>query len=84
MARLTNQQLAANFRELLTHGFFVNDVDGVPSTKSHTLAATKNWRNELWKAFHEIEDRLDPLGAMERNRKYFEKVKNEQAGNQSN
>jgi len=68
VARPSNRQLCDAFRELLTNGFYVTDVDGVPSTKSHTLSATKPWRGELWKAFREIEDRLCPLDAMERAR----------------
>lgn len=58
--RPTNAALCKDFRRRLTEGFYVVDVDGVPSSKSHTLTATKPWRGELWKAFLELEKRLCP------------------------
>jgi len=58
--RPTNAELCAAFRTLLTEGFYVGDVDGIPSSKSHTLTATKPWRGDLWKAFRELEKRLCP------------------------
>jgi len=66
--RPTNPEICEAFRKLLTDGFYVSDVDGVPSTKSHTLTATKPWRGDLWKAFAEIEERLCPLEVETRRR----------------
>lgn len=60
--RPTNQELAASFRTLLTDG-------AKDKLTPEVLEATKPWRNELWRAFREIEDRLDPIGAMDRERK---------------
>lgn len=51
--RPTNQELCAAFRTLLTEG--ARDVMGVKE-----LEYTKPWRNELWQAFRELEERLCP------------------------
>lgn len=61
MARKTNPELATEFRALLTDGArsCFND-DG--------LQATKQYRGDLWRAFAEIEERLDPLGVETRRR----------------
>lgn len=61
MTRKTNQELAAEFRNLLTHG--AKDM-----LDAHVLELTKPWRAELWRAFNEIEDRLDPLRVEARNK----------------
>lgn len=69
--RPTNQELAADFRKLLTDGFYCVNENGdrfFDSAMVQKLAETKPWRNELWQAFREIEDRLDPIGAMDRER----------------
>lgn len=65
-------QLIREFRELLTGG--ANDAlieaareleragDG-PVSADNLVAVTKPWRGNLWRAFHEIADRLDPVAA---------------------
>lgn len=51
--RKTNQELCAEFRALLT--------DGAKAQLSpEMLDATKPWRNELWRAFRTLEDRMCP------------------------
>lgn len=67
MSRKSNVELAANFRFLLTTG-------AKAALTPELLEATKPWRNELWRAFHEIEDRLDPIGSMERLKSYERKI----------
>lgn len=54
MSRKSNDQLADDFRHLLTHR-------AKEMMSEQTLADTKEWRNELWKAFNEIHNRLCPL-----------------------
>lgn len=73
MARKTNQELCLEFRELLTNGFRItedgiacSDMMGDAAMRDEALRVTKPWRNDLWKAFREIEDRLCPLEAMKR------------------
>lgn len=63
----SNRQLCAEFRALLTTGFYASP--GVDPGEA--LAITKPWRNDLWRAFRELEDRLCPLEALAR-----EKAKN--------
>lgn len=57
----------------MTAGVYFTDDEGEIHTAGDQydagMAATKPWRNELWKAFRELEDRLDPIGAMDRERK---------------
>lgn len=67
-------EVAAAFRYLLTHGFYVIDeeTDEVYSQDApyqHDLTITKPWRNEVWKAFRELEDKLCPVRAKERQAK---------------
>lgn len=52
--RPSNQKLAEHFRWLLTEG-------AAKQLDEETMKVTKDWRGELWKAFREIEERLDPL-----------------------
>jgi predicted metal-dependent peptidase len=59
MSRKSNQQLAEEFRSLLTKG-------AKEEMGEELLVATKGWRARLWRAFAEIEDRIDPLGAIAR------------------
>lgn len=69
--RPTNQEICAAFRQLMTEGFYVVNGDGEINSaeqRKETLDTTKPWRNDIWKAFREIEDRLRPLEAMERKR----------------
>lgn len=61
-----NREVCAEFRELLTKGVYFVNNDGELYNERATavrLAETKPWRNELWKAFREIEDRLCPVEA---------------------
>lgn len=51
--RKSNQQLCAEFRSLLTEGAAMHMDEKL-------LAATKPWRNDVWKAFREIEERMCP------------------------
>lgn len=67
MARPTNKQLCADFCGLLTEGFYIHN-DGDPDIRAQALIDTKPWRNDLWKAFRELEDRLLPLEALDRER----------------
>lgn len=75
MSRPTNKQLCEEFRNLLTHGFDVNLVakEGRPGnlvevdvTREIGLQLTREWRNKVWRAFRELEDRLCPLEALDR------------------
>lgn len=76
MTRPTNRELCAAFRALLTHGFYIEDMEGEPHTQgeqhSRGLLATKAWRSDLWRAFRELERRLDPIGEMERDKQKAE------------
>lgn len=66
-ARPTNADLCDAFRDLLTRGFYVVDADGVVNETCETsLAATKPWRGDVWKAFRELEERLCPVQARTR------------------
>lgn len=51
--RKSNQEVCAAFRSLLTDGALVH-FDAAMMEK------TKPWRNDLWKAFREIEERMCP------------------------
>ena len=59
MTAKTNRDLCAEFRALLTTGFHTEP--GIEPDEA--LRLTKPWRNELWKAFRELEDRLCPVDA---------------------
>jgi len=64
-----NEVLCANFRQMLTDGFYAIDENGeidVPDVRARSLASTKPWRNDLWRAFRELEDRLCPVKKFER------------------
>lgn len=64
-----NEIACADFRKLLTEGFYVIDEDGEidpPGERDVALSATKPWRNEVWKAFRALEDRLCPVAKFER------------------
>lgn len=53
LKRASNQELCAAFRALLTTGAeqaFLGDCE--------LLDATKDWRNDLWKRFRAIEERM--------------------------
>lgn len=68
-ARFSNPELVERFRALLTEEFYAVDKHGeVLDGRDHdaVLAETKPWRNEVWKAFIEIADRLDPVAKFER------------------
>lgn len=56
MPRATNPELCADFRKLLTEGFRVSDG----ADRDTTLAVTKPWRGDIWRAFRELENRLCP------------------------
>lgn len=64
-----NEELCAKFRDLLTTGFYTINEDGEiePDEQQKSLGATKPWRNEVWRAFKELEDRLCPVAKFERN-----------------
>lgn len=58
-----NREIVAEFRKLLTEGFYAVDSDGVimeDVRHDAMLMSTKPWRGEIWKAFREIEGRLCP------------------------
>lgn len=58
-----------DFRRLLTEGFYVVNEDGevdAPGEREAALAATKQWRAEVWKAFRSIDDQLNPVRKFER------------------
>lgn len=57
MPRPSNRELIAQLRHLLTEGA----RDALPAA---TLAETKAWRAEIWKMIPELEDGLDPLAAL--------------------
>lgn len=65
----SNRELCAEFRELLTTGFRIDgeiacsDLMNDAQQLEEALRLTKPWRNDLWKAFRELEDRLCPVDA---------------------
>jgi hypothetical protein len=64
-----NEAACDEFRKLLTGGFYTIDGDGeidTPDERDAALASTKPWRNDLWKAFRALEDRLCPVRKFER------------------
>ncbi len=61
----SNRELCEAFRALLTTGFYADPaVD-----PDEALRITKAWRGDLWKAFRELEDRLCPIQALEREKR---------------
>lgn len=59
--RKTNQELCNEFRHMLTHGFYTEPtLWRQMDQREFALSVTKAWRNDLWKAFKEIERRLCP------------------------
>lgn len=63
------EQACADFRKLLTAGFYVVDDDGevdTPDQMDAALTATKLWRAEVWKAWRRFEDQLCPFQKFER------------------
>ncbi len=69
MSDKPNRLICAEFRRLLTEGFYTVDDDGVIQEETDheaALAATKPWRGEIWKAFRELEDRLCPVQKFQR------------------
>jgi len=69
--RPTNEELCKEYRELLSHGFYVETKDGEPildgNWREELAGFTKAWRNDLWKKFRELEDRLCPHLEKQRN-----------------
>lgn len=63
-----NETVCADFRRLLTTGFYLVDDLGEIRTDELALNASKPWRGELWKAFRQLEDRLCPVKAFEEGR----------------
>ena len=67
-----NEQVCDEFRELLTKTFYGVDPDTgerlTDEMHQKALDSTKPWRNDVWKAFREIEDRLCPLKAVARDK----------------
>lgn len=70
-----NEVKCRKFRELLTKGFYVVGPDGViyefgsqAPIYELGIGITKDWRNEIWKAFQEIEDDLCPVKKFEEGR----------------
>lgn len=62
MAEKSNQQLVIEFFDLMTNGFFIAGdlVKDHERQTSEALQMTKQWRQQLWKKFYELEDRLCP------------------------
>ena len=57
------------FRRLITEGFYTIDEDGeidTPKELEAALSSTKPWRNDIWKAFRDLEDRLCQVMKFER------------------
>jgi hypothetical protein len=54
-SRPSNQALCDAFRKLLTEDFHVQELD-----RDVALAATKEWRRELWQSFNVIRRRMCP------------------------
>jgi hypothetical protein len=68
----SNEIACAEFRKLLTEGFYAIDADGVileDDEAEFALVSSKPWRGDLWKAFRALEQRLCPVAAMESARK---------------
>lgn len=68
--RASNQELAERFRDLLTNG-------AKEAMSPDTLAASKEYRSRLWKAFAEIEERLDPLLGLAKARERGERIEDD-------
>jgi len=74
--RPTNPQICEAFRALLTGGAtdafaksLEGQINGLYNVDTEDLLhLTKAWRNDLWKAFAEIEERLCPLEVETRRR----------------
>lgn len=63
MSETTNRQLALDFFRLLTSGAFFTDDAGNRLTGEAEAAMfrqTKQWRQQLWKEFYKVEERLCP------------------------
>lgn len=60
MSRPTNEELCKAFRRLLLNPFLGEKTDGRAAEVAQLLENTKPWRNDLWKAFKEVEARLCP------------------------
>lgn len=62
----SNRALCDAFRSLLTTDFYITHLDGHNRAPHNghahrlVLTQTKPWRNEVWKAFTELERRLCP------------------------
>ena len=70
-----NEIACERFRKLLTEGFYVVGPDGVIYEHGSQapiyelgIGITKDWRNEMWKAFKELEDSLCPVKKFEEGR----------------
>lgn len=62
MAEKSNKQVVEEFFDLMTNGFFISGdavIDPERQT-SEALQMTKQWRQQLWKQFYAIEERLCP------------------------
>lgn len=66
--RSENEKRFAAFRERLAKGFYAIDPDTgavlEDEGKQRALDSTKPWRNELWKAFNQLERDVCPLVAL--------------------
>lgn len=72
MRTTPSEDMCDAFRRLMTQGFYLVDPDtgevleGVE--RDRILALTKPWRNDLWKAFQPLDDGLNPVRALHRQR----------------
>lgn len=62
-----SEQQCDAFKKLMTEGFYVIDADGEVDEEATeaALAATRPWRNEMWKAFRQIEMNYCPIRRFE-------------------
>ena len=61
-----NEQRFATFRERLAKGFYIVDPESGETVEDEgvhqkALDSTKPWRNELWKAFNQLERDVSPM-----------------------
>lgn len=66
MVQSSNRELCLEFFTLLTTGFYItgefacSDLMDTEEQKAEILRCTRAWRNDMWKKFYEVEERLCP------------------------
>jgi hypothetical protein len=70
--RSNNEKAFDVFRKRLTEGFYAIDPDTgdriEDEAHQRALDSTKPWRNELWKAFNQLERDTNPFTALKQDK----------------